>query len=103
MAVVEKELSKHEDDEDNYEEEPPPLGRYSSTGFDNAWAGDISGMSGSWGMPPTAEERGKKAARLRKVAATRTKTVLSRIILWKEVGLTVEDVQSGNVRRGEGY
>lgn len=77
----------------------PPGGAFESpTGgaFEGTWSGN-DGLGGSWGMPPSSEEHGLEAARLRKVSATRAKTVLSRLTLWKEQGLTPEDVRDGKV------
>ncbi|CAM9959301.1 unnamed protein product, partial [Laminaria digitata] len=65
--------------------------------FEGAWSQGSDGLGGSWGMPPSSEERGEEAARRRKVSATRAKTVLSRLTLWKEQGLTPEDVRDGKV------
>lgn len=67
-----------------------------NVGFERGWA-TRSGLGGSWGMPPSAEERGEVAARRRKAAATRAKTVLSRLTLWKEKGLNPGDVRDGKV------
>ncbi|CAM9265174.1 unnamed protein product, partial [Scytosiphon promiscuus] len=74
---------------------------YGSKGvFEGSWS--AVGDGGSWGMPPTAEERGKEAARRRRESETRAKTVLSRICLWKEQGITVEE--NGNRNMGlDGY
>lgn len=79
---------------------PPPTGDtfLSATGgaFEGTWSGS-DGLGGSWGMPPSSEERGDEAARRRRASATGAKAVLSRLTLWKEQGLTAEDVRDGKV------
>ncbi|CAM9118917.1 unnamed protein product [Ectocarpus fasciculatus] len=63
--------------------------------FEGPWSVTGGGRGdGPWGMPPTKEERGKEAAQRRKELETRAKTVLSRIGLWKEQGITAEDHRS---------
>ncbi|CBJ30041.1 DNA helicase II [Ectocarpus siliculosus] len=66
--------------------------------FEGPWSATAGGRSnGSWGMPPTKEERGKETAQRRKELETRAKTVLSRIGVWKEQGITVEEHRSTNM------
>ncbi|CAM9374781.1 unnamed protein product [Ectocarpus sp. 4 AP-2014] len=63
--------------------------------FERPWSATGGGRSdGSWGMLPTKEERGEEAAQRRKELETRAKTVLSRIGVWKEQGITVEEHRS---------
>lgn len=68
--------------------------------FESSWPSSGGGLGGSWGTPPTsAEELGEAAAarRRRTASATSAKTVLSRLTLWKEQGLTPKDVRTGKV------